>query len=275
MIPYRVRPWIWILFAVIFVAWKGVPAFLQEGDRGYRATATWVSAFCTLAIFSFLYRENPVYRFAEHLMLGTSIGYAVAATSMDLLKNSWWDPMTRGFADGDVGQVFYGLSAVFVGLLWYGIFHPKTVWLSRIAMGIVMGAGAGLAIKQQFILNVPQITASFKSPIVLNDTGALEPVSSINNTIFLLALLLTVNFFFFSFDHSRRVSARVNAFTERFRPWVRNTLQFLFMFFSGRFWLMLAFGVFFGNTVMTRLSVFIERIWYLVEQWAIPAFMGS
>ena len=26
-------------------------------------------------------------------------------------------------------------------------------------------------------------------------------------------------------------------------------------------------GVFFGNTFMTRMSVFIERIWFLLTQW--------
>jgi hypothetical protein len=31
--------------------------------------------------------------------------------------------------------------------------------------------------------------------------------------------------------------------------------------------LMVTFGVFFGNTVMTRMSVFIERVWFLLAQW--------
>ncbi len=36
---------------------------------------TWVGALLTLAIFSFLWRDNPVYRFAEHLFVGVSMGY--------------------------------------------------------------------------------------------------------------------------------------------------------------------------------------------------------
>ena len=38
----------------------------------------WLMAFFTLAIFSFLYRDNPIYRFAEHLFAGLSAGYYVA-----------------------------------------------------------------------------------------------------------------------------------------------------------------------------------------------------
>ena len=34
----------------------------------------WVSIFLTLAIFSFLYDDNPIYKLAENLFLGISIG---------------------------------------------------------------------------------------------------------------------------------------------------------------------------------------------------------
>ena len=34
----------------------------------------------TLAIFSFLYADNPVYKLAEHLFVGISAGYGVVIT---------------------------------------------------------------------------------------------------------------------------------------------------------------------------------------------------
>ena len=36
---------------------------------------TWLAGFLTLAILSFLYRDNPFYKFAEHLYVGISAGY--------------------------------------------------------------------------------------------------------------------------------------------------------------------------------------------------------
>ena len=41
------------------------------------ATYFWTTfaAFLTLAIFSFLYKDNHFYKFAEHLVVGTSAGY--------------------------------------------------------------------------------------------------------------------------------------------------------------------------------------------------------
>ena len=35
----------------------------------------WVAVFLTLAIFSFLYKDNPFYKIAEHLFVGVSAGY--------------------------------------------------------------------------------------------------------------------------------------------------------------------------------------------------------
>ena len=35
----------------------------------------WIAGLLTLGIFSFLYRDNPVYKLCESLFVGTSAGY--------------------------------------------------------------------------------------------------------------------------------------------------------------------------------------------------------
>ena len=35
----------------------------------------WLSVFLTLSIFSYLYKDNPFYKAAEHLYIGVSAGY--------------------------------------------------------------------------------------------------------------------------------------------------------------------------------------------------------
>ena len=40
-----------------------------------RTIGTWLAAFLTLAIFSFLYRDNPFYKIAESLFIGVSAAY--------------------------------------------------------------------------------------------------------------------------------------------------------------------------------------------------------
>ena len=37
----------------------------------------WMGGLLTLMIFSFLYKDNPFYKFAEHLFVGVSAAYAM------------------------------------------------------------------------------------------------------------------------------------------------------------------------------------------------------
>ncbi len=39
------------------------------------AIGIWIAAFLTLGIFSFLYKDNPIYKFCEALFVGVSAGY--------------------------------------------------------------------------------------------------------------------------------------------------------------------------------------------------------
>ena len=36
---------------------------------------TTIGAILTLSVYSFLYKDNPFYKFAEHLVVGISAGY--------------------------------------------------------------------------------------------------------------------------------------------------------------------------------------------------------
>ncbi len=206
----------------------------------------WLSALATLAIFSFLYKENRIYRFAEHALLGFGIGFSVATTITDILIPKWWTPMVSGWRTGHHGAFALGLLAGGLGLMWYGIYHRKTVWMSRVVMGLTIGAGAGLAFKAEINDKLPQIVASFKSPYVpAAETTAFS--NSLNNILFFFIVFTVLSYFFFSARQTGRV-------------WGTSTKL-------GRTFLMITFGVFFGNTIMTRMSVFIERVWFLLAQW--------
>jgi hypothetical protein len=206
----------------------------------------WLAAVATLAVFSFLYRENRVYRFAEHILLGLGVGFGLAATITDVILPKWWRPLSEGWQNGEAVPVAMGLLAALLGLLWYGLYHPRTVWLSRMVMGLTVGAGAGLAFKAEINDKLPQILASFKSPYVpASEMTAFN--NPINNVLFLIIVLSVLSYFFFSVEHKGAAARGASRF--------------------GRLCLMVTFGVFFGNTVMTRMSVFIERIWFLLREW--------
>ncbi len=211
----------------------------------------WVAALCVLMILSLLWKENRIYRIGESLLLGLTVGFTFAVTWFEFLKPKWWDPWTRNFGTLGTSDIAWtgilgGGFALALGLCWYGMYFKRTEWLMRLVLGVVVGAGAGQAIKNQFTQQMPVVTASFRSPIVVHE-GSVSAPQSINNTIFLVALISVMLFFFFSVDHKSAIMRAISK--------------------SGRFWLMIGFGAYFGNTVMTRLSALIERIWFVVHQF--------
>ena len=54
----------------------------------------WVAAFLTLSIYSVLYRDNPFYRFAEHLFVGVSVGYGIVLSIYQGFIPFAWKPFT-------------------------------------------------------------------------------------------------------------------------------------------------------------------------------------
>lgn len=53
----------------------------------------WIVAFFTLALFSFLYKDNPVYKLAENIFAGLTAGYQVGLIWDTVIIQKLWDPM--------------------------------------------------------------------------------------------------------------------------------------------------------------------------------------
>ena len=55
--------------------------------------ATWIAAFLTLAIMTFLYKDNPVFRLAENIFAGISLGYYIGIVLNQTLKPNLYTPL--------------------------------------------------------------------------------------------------------------------------------------------------------------------------------------
>lgn len=228
------------------------------------AWQVWLAAIITLGIYSYLWSDNKLYRMLLNVMIGLGVGYNFIVIWKNVLGPLWWDPMTSGFravfsgfAPGSAGALWVLVGLL--GTLWYFQFSRKYLWLSRIVIGMTLGAGAGMVFKQQLLLNAPQITDSFRPLVARADgsaygaplVGGAGPVSlwlSLNNIIFVGTIVCVMTYFLFSFEHT---SAPVRGASR-----------------AGRWLLMVSFGAFFGNTVMTRMAVFLERLQFLVNDWS-------
>jgi len=195
----------------------------------------WIGALCTLGIYSILYRENLVFRFFEHIFVGVATGYGVQMVITKVLVPQWGKPL---FMEGK----WYWIFASLIGSMFYFIYSKRQVWIARWAMGLFIGFGAGLGIVGFVTEFVPQMVASFK-PIVEVSTGQFRP----NNLLIFLTLIAVMSYFFFSIEHKH--------------PALSGSAR------AGRWLLMIAFGAIFGNTVMARVSLFIDRMQFLLFEW--------
>lgn len=195
----------------------------------------WAGAVCTLAIFSILYKENPVFRLFEHIFIGLGAGYGVAVIWTEILKPKWWEPF---YEEGH----WYWVFAFLIGIMYYFIYSRKYVWVSRLLIGALMGMSAGTAFQGFAMDQIPQLAKSFK-PLVT----AHAPYFQFNHLVFLVTLVSVMTYFFFSF--------------ERKNVAIRGGAQL------GRWLLMISFGAIFGSTVMARMSLFIDRLLFLLGDW--------
>lgn len=217
----------------------------------FERSLVWLGALVTLALYSILYKENPVYRLAEHVFLGLATGLGLYLTWKNILYPKWYKPLTAG--------EWAWVLALVAGGMYYTIYSRRLSWMSRVVMMTMMGLTAGLEFRKFFGQYTPQIGASFKPLVVIQpaaaggiDLGA-SAFASFTNILFLVCLVSVMTYFFFSFDQKNKA--------------VRSTAN------TGRWLMMIAFGAMFGSTVMARMSLFIGRLVFLFQEW-IPLIKG-
>ena len=220
----------------------------------------WVGGLLTLMIFSFLYKDNPFYKFAEHLFVGVSAAYwMVVAFWTTLIPNmlGYLFPQLLGKiatnpeeAEMVMGAIYeLPLSARLLRLipLIFGLFMltrllPKGAWLSRWAMAFIIGFSAGTNLTR-FLQSdfVAQIKSTLIPLIVINN-GSFDFIASMSNILIVFGVIAALIYFFFSKEH---------------KGWFGTTAK------SGIWILMIAFGAAFGYTVMARISLLIGRMSFL------------
>jgi hypothetical protein len=209
------------------------------------ALVIWFGGLATLGIFSFIWKENPVYRFFEHLFMGLSLGWGIVLTWVHVLEPHWLKPIGGALTGDQSAWHVLRILILPVGAMWYFIFTRKLRWIARILIGFFIGVGAGLGIQGFFRIYLPQITASFKSLWPKRETTGETVWAAFSNLVFTITFYTSMAYFLFTFKRSG--------------PVLRGAARI------GRWLMMIAFGAMFGSTVMARLSLFIERMQFLLH----------
>lgn len=262
---------VWIMYRCATIG--AGTAYVQETDGGV-AIATpvdaalgvarfspshtiglWISAFFTLAIFSFMYRDNPFYKFAEATVVGVSAAYWMVigfwSTIMPNLigklsptaVQSWAMPGLVPVRE-DFWWTYLVPLALGVMLLWR--LAPKGSWIGRWPLALIIGSFAGLRLVRFLHADFMSHIRASIVPLIVVEEGGINWGDSIRNTVGTISVLACLVYFFFSVPHKGAVG-RVS----RVGVWV----------------LMITFGAAFGYTVMGRIALLAIRLEFLFDDW--------
>jgi len=221
-----------------------------------RTIGTWVAALMTLFVFSFLYRDNPLYKFAEATVVGVSAAYwMVIGFWSTLIPNlfgvlapawiqSWAQP---GLSPLYVDYWQMSVIPLILGAMLLWRLMPVGGWISRWPLAFIIGATAGIRLigflQADFI---SQINNSILPLVVMDAEGKFQPWDTLRHLLIVSSILACLVYFFFSFEH-KGVVGKVS----RVGIWV----------------LMITFGAAFGYTVMGRIALLAIRFEFLFDDW--------
>lgn len=195
----------------------------------YQIIANGIAAFLTLCIFSFLYRDNPFYKFAERLVAGVATGYFTMLVYWTNFQDKVWQPIFQR------GEWWYIIPAL-LGIIMWTRFSKKWSWISRYSIAFYIGIGSGVTITLDLYTYIfKQVQASIAFPISLS-------VGGINQLLVVIAVIAALIYFFFSMPHKG---------------------TFGFMSKIGIYVIMIGFGAGFGLTVMGRVALLVNRVIFL------------
>jgi hypothetical protein len=259
-----------ILFAIIALfifSWVIKAGFLDisgepSGNSIRDAFFATLAAFLTLAIFSFLYRDNPYYKFAEHLFVGVSAAYWMCV--------GFWSTFVGNFiprVSSTLSSFFevpfkehdpFYLLPLILGIMLLMRLSSKAGWISRWPLAFIVGTTAGLNLirylRSDFISQVSNTfvpllvdwrgIGPFFSELSLSNSG--QFAHCLTNWIVFVGVFCGLIYFFFSKEHKGFFGI-----ASRFGVWV----------------LMVTFGASFGYTVMGRVSLLVGRLTFLLRDW--------
>lgn len=206
----------------------------------------WIGGILTLGIFSFLYKDNPFYKFSEALFVGVSAGYWFVVTFWQYFLPKLIDNLVLAYTvltvEGKIDYHWVYLLGGGLGILMLLRLLPNVGWLSRWSLAFVVGTTAGL-----------QFTRYLESNGIIQVKGTILPLivggslnSTIGNIVIVVGTFCGLIYFFFSKEHKGAFGGAARV---------------------GVWFLMITFGALFGYTVMSRMSLLIGRMDYLFSDW--------
>jgi hypothetical protein len=187
-----------------------------------------LAAFLTLCIFSFLYKDNPFYKFAERLVAGVATGYWTMLLFHTNFKPVVYDRLVAGR--------YEYIIPTLLGIMMWTRFSKKYSWVSRYSIAFYIGISSGITVTLALYASLfRQLEATVNQPLGFDAAG-------IASILIIIGVLSALVYFFFSAAHKGSMGAISRI---------------------GIYVIMIGFGAGFGMTVMGRIALLVQRVIFL------------
>jgi hypothetical protein len=198
----------------------------------------WVGAISTIAVYSYLYKENPLFRALEYILIGLTVGQLSVAGYNNIL-----DMAVKPLAGGKLIAAF----PIILGVLLYMRWIKGAEWLSRIPIAFMVSVAATLT-----------ITGQIQASVIQQIRATMVPMKGINDFLVMLGVVGTLCYFFFVPLPGDSADGKTKGVLSQ----IAGLLAVV-----GRYTMMVAFGAAFGAGVMSRIGLFIGRLQFLFQTW--------
>lgn len=211
---------------------------------------TWIAVLLTLAVLSYVFGSNPLFRLAEYLFVGLAAGYAGALAWNQVLM-----PRLRLLLSDPYSYWYYGLF-FFLGLLLLARGIKPLSALANLPLGVLFGAGAALALGGALTGSlIPQVRASVVSLMPADHgQGWVGWAYAFDAALLLLGTIAVLSAFHFA---ARGRGPLSGLWYSLLRALGR----------AGRMFLMITFGALFAGAALTFFALLSGRLTYLAENW--------
>jgi hypothetical protein len=205
-----------------------------------------VGLLLTLMVFSYLIKDNPLFRIAVYLFIGVASGYAATIV--------WHYVLVPRFSQAVGSLDPLAMIPLLLGLSLWAKPFPRISWIGSFAMAVLVGVGAAAVVGGGLIGTLlPQAQAAIDGFDLRSAGGAANPLWRLFEAgVIFLGTIFTLASFHFSAGRAADGAPKRNRIIEGI-AWV------------GRIFIAITFGALFAGVYMSALTAMIERLSFVLN----------
>lgn len=197
-----------------------------------------VGFLLTIAILSFVIKDNPLYRLAVHVLVGVSAGYAVVIVINEVVL-PLFDTLSR--STSLPVRLYWIVPLILAALLLLKLI-PRTAWIGNSAMAVIVGVGAAVGLLGAIVGTLlPQILVQYDDALLGIGIGLLA--------------IIALAYFFFTARQSEQGLAKM----PNWYPYLGA---------AGRVVITMTLAGLFAGALNTSIVLLVQRVGFYMESFA-------